>query len=105
VTSGASGGATSLVTVRRGQWVTSTAGRDKGCHYIVLDVIDEKSISVVDGVRRTLAKPKRKNVRHVWVHDVVRSALAEALEQGKAVSDEDIRQALKELVQEREEVC
>lgn len=70
----------------------------------MLDVVDERSISVVDGERRTLAKPKRKNLRHVWVHDVVPSTVAQALEQGDEVSDEDIKRALKELVQEQEEV-
>lgn len=93
-----------LVTVKPGQWVTSTAGRDNGSHYLVLEVVDDNAITVVDGERRTLAKPKRKNLRHVWVHDVVQSALAQAFEQGEKVSDEDIRRALKELVQKQEEV-
>ena len=85
--------------------MTSTAGRDKGNHYVVLEVVDEKTISVVDGERRTLSKPKRKNLRHVWVHDVVESTLAEAFERGAKVSDEDIRKALAALAKEQEEVC
>lgn len=93
-----------LVSVKPGQWVTSTAGRDKGNHYLVLEVVDERAIVIVDGARRTLARPKRKNVRHVWVHDVVDEGLAEALEQGEKVKDDEIRAILERLVQEREEV-
>lgn len=70
----------------------------------MFEVVDEKSITVVDGERRTVAKPKRKNLRHVWVHDVVQETLAQAFEAGQEVSDEDIRRALKELVQKQEEV-
>lgn len=94
-----------LVFVNPGHLVTSTAGRDKGSHYLVLEVVDDKTIVVVDGERRTLSKPKRKNLRHVWVHDVVPIALAQAFERGEKVSDEDIRQALLELAPKQEEVC
>lgn len=93
-----------LVTVKPGHWVTSTAGRDKGTHYIVLAVRDGRWIDVVDGRRRTLANPKKKSIKHVWVHDVVVDHLAARFEAGEKVSDEEIQSALAQLVREEEEV-
>lgn len=47
-----------------GQLVTSKAGRDKGCVYVVLKVGPE-GIDVVDGRLKTVEKPKFKNFKHV----------------------------------------
>ena len=44
--------------------VVSTAGRDAGGHFLVLRE-DETFLWLANGKRRTLAKPKRKNKKHV----------------------------------------
>lgn len=93
-----------LVSVKPGQWVTSSAGRDIGAHYLVLDVVEERFALVADGVKRTVAKPKKKNIRHLWVHDEIHTEIAARLSNGAKVTDEQIRAALRELVGEREEV-
>lgn len=93
-----------MISVQPGQWVTSTAGRDKGRHYLVMAVIDERWVTVVDGVRRTPSKAKRKSLRHVWVHPVGDATLGAKFTSGQRVSNEEIQSALKELVREEEEV-
>jgi len=93
-----------LVTVKPGQWVTSTAGRDQGTHYLVIAVENERTLYVADGLRRSVASPKRKNVRHVWVHDAVHEGLASQLRAGKKLQDSDVRTALMELMRKEEEV-
>lgn len=93
-----------MVSVKPGQWVTSSAGRDVGAHYLVLACAEEPFVLVADGTRRTVAKPKRKNVRHLWVHDTIHEEVAALLGSGGKVTDATIRAALMELVGEKEEV-
>lgn len=93
-----------LSLVKPGQWVTSTAGRDKGCHYLVMKVFDDRWLHVVDGVRRTSVNPKRKSIRHVWIHDVSGDELGAKFDAGKVVPNKEIQSALTELVREEEEV-
>lgn len=93
-----------MVTVKPGQWVTSTAGRDRGKHYIVIRVNGDRSVAVADGVRRSQAQPKTKNLRHLWVHDRIHAELAKRLEAGETISNAEIEAALGELVRTEEEV-
>lgn len=93
-----------MVSVQPGQWVTSSAGRDVGAHYLVVACEEAPFVLVADGVKRTVAKPKRKNVRHLWVHDEVHSKVADLLLTGGKVTDAMIKEALSELVGEKEEV-
>ena len=45
--------------------VESVQGRDKGCLYVICEVLGGGFISVADGKRRTLLTPKKKNIKHV----------------------------------------
>ena len=47
------------------QYVRSISGRDAGIVYLVTGVIDERYVLVANGDTRTLAEPKRKNVKHL----------------------------------------
>lgn len=49
----------------RGQVVYSAAGHDKDSFYVVVDVGEDGSCGIADGRRRKLARPKRKNPRHL----------------------------------------
>lgn len=49
----------------RGEIVESLQGRDKGCLYAVCEVLPNGFVSVADGVKKTLAQPKKKNVKHL----------------------------------------
>lgn len=93
-----------MVVVKPGQLVRSTAGRDIGAYYVVIDATDQMFVRVADGVRRTVAKCKKKNIRHLWVHDAVHHELASALEKRGKVTDQQVRTALQELQGEKEEV-
>lgn len=42
----------------------SLAGHDKDQYYIILSV-DKDQVFLTDGRRRTLAKPKKKNKKHI----------------------------------------
>ena len=49
---------------QRGTIVKSTAGHDADSFYVVLEV-EQGAALIADGRRRKLAKPKRKNIRHL----------------------------------------
>lgn len=49
---------------QQGSIVLATAGRDAGMYFAVV-AADERFVWLANGKRRTLAKPKRKNKKHV----------------------------------------
>ncbi len=80
--------------VTDGQLVTSIAGRDNGQSYIVVATISPSYVLVADGKKHSMAKPKKKNIRHINVLRSIAQNVAEKLQQGNKPTDEDIRQAL-----------
>ena len=48
----------------KGMLAKSLAGHDKGKVYVIID-IEENHIFLVDGMSRTLDRPKRKKKKHV----------------------------------------
>ncbi|MBO8169411.1 MAG: hypothetical protein H0Z35_09545 [Thermoanaerobacteraceae bacterium] len=81
--------------LKRGQLVYSLAGRDKGETYIVLEVLDEKFVSVVNGRKRTVDKPKKKNIRHLQPVNKFAEAVRE--KKKSQIIDLEIRQAIDRL--------
>lgn len=68
----------------------SLAGHDKGQYFIIL--ADEgEYVTIADGKTRTLAKPKRKNKKHV-------QAARPSLAVGTPMTDERIRKELESYV-------
>ena len=52
-----------------GQLVTSRQGRDLGRKYVVVQFYDDNHVAVADGLVRRTSRPKRKNVKHLIIHD------------------------------------
>ena len=79
--------------------VESTAGRDKGKLFYVIDA-DPVYLFLVNGKDRTLEKPKRKKRRHI--RKVLRSEtrVAEKLRLGDKVLNSELRRDLAYLSQE-----
>jgi ribosomal protein L14E/L6E/L27E len=80
--------------LRIGQLVFSKAGRDRGRPFLVYRVSDEGFVYVVDGDLRRVARPKRKNVRHLQPTQKVALELATKIESGKPPTDAEVRRAL-----------
>ena len=51
--------------IKKGSVVIAKAGRDKGKAFTVVDVENNRSVWIADGKRRSLDRPKRKNVIHL----------------------------------------
>jgi ribosomal protein L14E/L6E/L27E len=80
--------------LRIGQLVFSKAGRDRGRPFLVLKVTGDGFAYVVDGDLRRVARPKRKNVKHLQPTNRVDRELAARIESGKIPTDAEIRRAL-----------
>ena len=48
-----------------GRFAVSTAGRDKGRVFIIVDTPDDNFVMLADGLLRRLEKPKRKKLKHI----------------------------------------
>ena len=48
----------------KGSVVRAEAGRDGGGYFVIVEA-DEKYCFIADGKTRKLAKPKRKNIKHI----------------------------------------
>lgn len=84
--------------VQLGQLVTSRAGRDRGERYLVMGIVDGRSVLLANGEARSVRNPKRKNVRHLWIHDQVADLQGLSLGGRKAIADKNVRQALRVLI-------
>jgi ribosomal protein L14E/L6E/L27E len=86
-----------------GRIVSSKAGRDRGRKFVILEVLDERTVVVADGDLRKVDNPKRKNVRHLLIHQGVVAPVREKLLAGGAPTDEEIRRALETEFKEPED--
>ncbi len=81
--------------VEIGRLALSTAGRDKGRIFMILDIIDEQYVYIVDGELRTKERPKKKKLKHLKLYPEVLPVIAEKLKEGKKVFDAEIRSAIR----------
>ena len=84
-----------------GMIVYSVRGRDKDHYYIVLENLDGNFISVVDGVYRKLANPKKKNVKHVEMSGIIIDVLKDKIQQGKMLQDSEITRHIREFQEKK----
>lgn len=79
-----------------GRVVLVTQGHDTGSICAVLQVVDEKTVLLVDGRTRTLHKPKRKNILHLRAYPLTISVAGKG-GSGGPIADSDIRKQLREV--------
>ena len=77
-----------------GQIVKIKNGRDKESIMVVIKY-EDGYLFLVDGHRRKLSKPKRKNIKHVCPTKVVVNLIPDG---GRSLQDADIRKALRTFV-------
>ena len=77
-----------------GRVVISTQGHDAGRWYAVISVLDERMVLLADGETRRLAKPKKKQVKHLRALPLTIQVEGRG-ESGGPLADSDIRKALK----------
>ena len=77
-----------------GRLVISTQGHDAGRWYAIVSVLDERMVLLADGDTRRLAKPKKKQVKHLRALPLMIQVEGRGAS-GGPVADSDIRKALK----------
>ena len=80
-----------------GQLAKSIAGRDKG-GMVIIDIIDENYVYVVDGDLRRVENPKKKKIKHLQMLNKRADLIAEKLAKKRKINNEDIKEALNELI-------
>ncbi|MBZ4645210.1 MAG: hypothetical protein PWR27_431 [Petroclostridium sp.] len=85
-----------------GQIVYSTAGRDKGRYFIVIEQIDENYVYICDGDIRRFEKPKKKKVKHLRFTGKDAQYIKDKLDKMQKVSNSEIRKSLKAFLEESE---
>lgn len=81
-----------------GRLVSSTAGRDRGKFYLILNRVSETRVHLVNGAERKVSGPKLKNIKHLKVYPLVAKDIAEKVASGQRVTDLEVRKALQELL-------
>lgn len=79
-----------MVEFKEAGLVRSLAGHDKDELYIILGVGPEY-VSLSDGKKHPVNKPKRKNKKHLQRIDQCDETIGKKLTQGETVTDEEIR--------------
>ena len=73
--------------------VKSTAGRDEGDLFFVLDT-QEEFLLLADGKRRRVESPKRKKRKHVAFVGESHSVVAEKIRSSEKITNSELRKAL-----------
>ena len=73
--------------------VKTTAGRDEGDFFFVLDT-QEEFLLLADGKRRRVENPKRKKRKHVSLVGESHSVVAEKIRSSEKVTNSELRKAL-----------
>ncbi len=79
-----------------GRLALSTAGRDKGRLFMILDIIDEQYVYIADGDLRPKDRPKKKKLKHLKLCPEVLDGIAGKLKEGARVFDAEIRSAIRQ---------
>lgn len=74
--------------------VTSKAGHDAGCAYVVVGC-DKDYVYLSDGRNKTIEKPKKKKMKHLQFTKQIADEVIEKIESKKPVMNEDVKRSLK----------
>lgn len=83
-----------------GQFVTSIAGHDKGCVYLVVRE-EGKYVYLSDGKYKSYKDPKKKSLKHVqWIKKFCSKEISDKIAQQSRLQDEEIKREIKLLLQQ-----
>lgn len=83
-----------MIEYNVGEIVISKAGHDKGEHFVILKS-DSEYVYLVDGVFRTVDRPKKKNIKHVQVVHVKDDNLVKKYANNEKITNEEIKRSIK----------
>jgi len=85
-----------------GQIVRIVRGKDSGKHAVIINVEDQRFVWIADGGKRKFDHPKKKNLNHLELLEVVSSEVVESLRDSSRVTNGKLRFALYKYVDQME---
>lgn len=73
-------------------------GRDSGKLAIIIENVNERYVLLVDGDKRKVDSPKKKNVRHIRQTGYISKEIIKSLEESKKVSNAKLRYVLQDYI-------
>ncbi len=86
--------------LRVGQLVRSKAGRDAGTYFLVVGIAGPREVMVSDGLLRPVARPKKKNIKHLEVFPLRVKEATELFRPERVVTDRFVAEAIRGLLAE-----
>ena len=83
--------------INKGDIVLSTAGRDKGNIFYVVDVADSSYVYIADGIIRKIDRPKRKKIKHLKLLSNEDTRIRQKLLANEKVYDAELRKSVRQL--------
>ena len=77
-----------------GSIVKSIAGHDKGEYFVILK-LESEYVYLMDGIGRTLEKPKKKNIKHVQYINFTDVNLVKKNANHELIINEEVKRAIK----------
>ena len=91
-----------MVRIEEGMLARSIAGHDQGRLYVIIRR-DAEYVWLVDGILRTVEKPKKKKIRHIQVIHRYAEPVRKALAQREPLQNEPIKQIIQSESRKRQE--
>ena len=80
-----------------GDVVLSKKGRDANNYFMVVSIENDDFVLVADGKKHVLAKPKKKNVKHIQImNETVKAELLSQMQNRQPHIDDAIKYAIKQ---------
>lgn len=83
-----------MIEYNVGEIVISKAGHDKGKYFVIVKS-DSEYVYLVDGVVRTVDRPKKKKIKHVQIVHFQDDDLTKKYANNVKVTNEEIKRAIK----------
>lgn len=77
-----------------GQVVKSSAGRDSGKIFVIVDILDKNYVLLVDGDLRKLDNPKKKKIKHLRPTNKVLDEIKNKIEAKEKFNNAYVRKLL-----------
>lgn len=85
-----------------GRLVFSQSGRDRGRAFVVVGILKQNYILMADGNLHKIEKPKKKNIRHVKVSNIVADQIYEYLNRGEIPDNYMIKKNIQSILENEE---
>ncbi|QGQ93639.1 hypothetical protein EHS13_01245 [Paenibacillus psychroresistens] len=87
------------VSPQLGQIVKILRGRDLNKYAVIIAIVDQRFLWIADGDKRKFDQPKKKNLLHLQLQDVISQEVVNSLLETGRVTNGKLRYALNKFVE------